>query len=177
MSVAIALLLAARYARGVRVARPLRKAPGGSLDRLQSQQRALGARRADRNAEVLEDMLSVDRLHLIEALALDLLGEDRRRRLRDRAAASLEAYVLHLVVLDEERHGDLVATEGIGVVVRVGRTRQFARVPRVLVVIEDVVAVHVVHRLDREHFLGCVYCTDEAVALLSRVVEVERRAG
>src|SRR3954471_8140863 len=91
------------------VAGPFRKSPRRALQRLEAEERALDACRADRDAQILEDVLAVDGADLGERLALDLLREDRGRRLRDRAPLPLEAYVLHDVVIDEQAHRDLVA--------------------------------------------------------------------
>ncbi len=50
-----------------------------------------------------------------------------------------------VALADLEHHRDLVAAERVRVVVVVGRALELAEVPRVLVVVEDVVAVEVVH--------------------------------
>ena len=75
-----------------------------------------------------------------------LLRGDRRGRLRDRAALAVEAEVLDAAVLDDDVHAQLVAAERVVVVPLEVVRLELAEVPRVLVVLEDVVAVQSVHR-------------------------------
>src|SRR2546423_6038275 len=79
------------------LAGPLVEAPGAALQGLQAEQRAFEARRGQGDSEVLEHVLAVDRLQLVEGLPLHLIGEDRRRGLRDRAALAGKAHVLDAV--------------------------------------------------------------------------------
>src|SRR5260221_6231333 len=102
------------------LARPLVEAPGTAFQGFQAQERALDARGAERDAEVRDDVIPVERLELVERLAADLVGEDRRRGLRDRAALTAECDVLdRLVRTDLEVHRDLVAAERVRVVIAV----------------------------------------------------------
>ena len=75
--------------RGARSARGRRRRAGAerALHRLERQQRALHARRADLDAEELEDVARRHRRGRIDGLALDLVGQQRGRGLADRAAA------------------------------------------------------------------------------------------
>src|SRR5437763_13031354 len=83
------------FSRGFRLlAWPLVEPPGAALQRFQAQERALQARRRERDAEVLKDVVAVDCLQLVERLPLHLVGEDRGRGLRDRAALAAEAHVV-----------------------------------------------------------------------------------
>ena len=74
-----------------------------------------------------------------------LVGDDRGGGLGDRAALAMEAQVGHLAVLDENVHAELVTAEGVVVVPLEVVGFQRPEVPRVLVVVEDVVAVEGVH--------------------------------
>src|SRR5207248_5800019 len=82
--------------------------------------------------------------------APDLIRGHGRGRLRDRAAVTREANVLDpAIAVDRQLHLQLVATERIQVLVlEVGMLDRGARrapVVRVLVVVEDVLAIQVVH--------------------------------
>src|SRR5258708_31196313 len=124
------------------LARPLVEAPGAAFERFQAQQRALDARRAERDAEVRDDMIAIEGLELVEGLPTHLIGEDRGRSLRDPAALAAEGDVLDLLALpDPQEHRDLVTTERIRVVIAVRRIGELAEVVRVLVVIEDELAI------------------------------------
>ena len=84
----------------------------------------------------------------VAVLPLTMLGQHRRGRLRDRAAAALEADVLDRLAVGGEldRDRDLVAAERVlALGVRVGVLDQPVA-PRVLVVVEDDLAVHVLHQ-------------------------------
>src|SRR6185503_13108725 len=133
---------------------PRRQTPRSTLQRLQAEQRAFDSRWTDRDTEILKDVIAVDRFDLVERLALDLFGEDRSGRLRDRAALAVEAHVRDAVVLDAQGHAQLVAAQRVRVGVRVRRAFELPVIARVLVVIEDVVAVHVVHRYTLNTFLA-----------------------
>src|SRR5439155_12020822 len=84
--------------------------------------------------------------HLRDRLALDDVRDHRRGGLADRAAAAVEADVAHDVAVDVELDGELVAAERVHPVGRNRRVIEMPAVARVLVVIEDVLAVEVVHR-------------------------------
>src|SRR5712691_6966490 len=107
---------------------PRRQTPRRALQRLQAEQRALDASRADRDAEILENVVAVDGLDLVERLSLDLFGEDGRGRLRDRAALATEAYIRDTVVGDAQRHAQLVTAQRIRVAVGVRRALEMTLV-------------------------------------------------
>src|SRR2546430_2167912 len=89
---------------------PLVQAPGAAFQGLQAEEGALEARRGQGDPEVLEHVVAVDRLQLVQGLALHLVGEDRGRGLRDRAALAGKAHVLDAVArTDLQVHRDLVA--------------------------------------------------------------------
>src|SRR6185295_2388189 len=89
----------------------------------------------------------------------DLVGRHRRRRLRDRTAVAGEADVLDLAVAVElELHLELVAAQGVEVVgLEVGFVQfgfGWGPITRVLVVLEDVLAVEVVHQANTSRTLS-----------------------
>ena len=75
-----------RLGSGRRCGRGLRRAER-TLERLEREQRALHARRADLDAQHLEHVARGDAGGGINGLALDLIGQQRGRGLADRAAA------------------------------------------------------------------------------------------
>ena len=79
-------------------------------------------------------------------LAAELVGEQRGRRGRDRAALALEGDLGDpALVVEPDRHVLLVAAERVGVLeLEVGRSEP-PEVVRPLVVLEDLVAVELVH--------------------------------
>src|SRR5215213_5383758 len=125
---------------------PARVAGRGAAHHLQRQQRALASRRADVDSELLDDPVGAQALDLLERHPDQLVGADRGRRLRDRAAVAVEAEILDPAVLHDDVHSELVAAERVVVVEVEVVLRQLAEVPRVLVVVEDEVPVERVHR-------------------------------
>src|SRR5581483_7243851 len=122
----------------------------------EAQERALQAHGADGDAEHGDDRVAVDLLDLGEGLALDAAREERSARLGDGAAAARELDVRDLVLLvDEERQADLVAAERVVRLVVHARALDHAEVARVLVVVEDVLAVHVFAVHSRNTFRAC----------------------
>src|SRR5438045_449691 len=99
------------------LSRPLVQPPGTAFQRFQAEQGALQARRGEGDPEVLDDVIAIDRLELVERLPAHLVGQDRGRRLRDRAALAAEAHVLDAIALaDLQEHRDLVPAERVRVV-------------------------------------------------------------
>src|SRR5438445_9711410 len=121
------LLLKSEYleplSRGLRLfARPLVKPPSAAFQGLQAEERALHTRRRERDPEALDDVVAIDRPELVVRLPAHVVGEDRRRGLRDGAALSGECDVIDPIVRpDLEEHRDLVAAERVRVVVAVRR--------------------------------------------------------
>src|SRR5437868_2319023 len=71
-----------------------------------------------------------------DGLALDDIGHERRRRLRDGAAGALKRRVLYHVVLDAEIHRQPIAAERV-VAFGLPAAVERAKIPRPPVVIED----------------------------------------
>src|SRR4051812_30205980 len=139
-------LAAARSRSSVGRRRPARVAGDRAAQDLEVEQRALAPRRRDRDAEQVDQPLAVELGDLRDRHADVLLGGDRRRRLGDRAALPVEAQLGDLPALDADVDAHLVAAQRV-VVVRLEVVRlELAEVPRPLVVLEDVVAVQVVHQ-------------------------------
>src|SRR5213078_426139 len=126
--------------------RPRRVAGDGAAQDLEVEQRALAARGRDGDAEQVDEPFAVEVGDLPERHPDVLLGGDRRRCLRDRAALPVEAQVGDLSVLDADVNAHLVAAQRVVVVGLEVVRLELAEVPRPLVVLEDVVAVQVVHQ-------------------------------
>ena len=81
-------------------------------------------------------------MKLIYRFAFDMLAEDRRRRLADRTAFSVEERLLNPTgVVQLQFDPDLITAEWILFAVRTGRTGEVPFVVRALVMIEDVIVV------------------------------------
>ncbi len=85
--------------------------------------------------------------HLVERLALDLVGQEARAGLADRAAPAGEPDPVDDAVLDAEHQRDPVAAERVGALVGGVGVLDDPEVVGPPVVLEDVVAVQVVHAL------------------------------
>ena len=106
-----------------------------------------------------------------------LLARDRGRGLGDRAALSVEAQVGDPPLLvHHDVHAQLVAAERVEVVELEVVRLERAEVPRVLVVVEDEVAVEGVHRTELEDLARLVERVHQPVDVLARVVDVEAGA-
>src|SRR5215212_2603406 len=125
---------------------PARVARDGATDDLQVQQCALAPRRRDRDAEVLEHPVGVQGRRVVDRHPDQLLRGDRRGRLRDRAALAVPLQVGDLPVLDEDVHAQLVAAKRVLVLELEVVLRELPEVSRLLVVLQDVVAVELVHQ-------------------------------
>src|SRR5919198_5376307 len=141
--------LAARFGLGGR----RRRLPVGgraeprALEHLQRQQGALHARRGDLDPEQVQHERAVEPQQVVDLHALDLVGRHRGGRLADRAAVALEADVVDRpVVADAEHDLQLVAAQRV--VVGELEVGVLHRPPVVgaLVVLEDLLAVEVVHQ-------------------------------
>src|SRR5438552_1152347 len=134
----------------VRERRPL-SAVKCNLEHAETEDRALEPDRRQRNPDLLEQVLFRKRRDLARGATLDELGQHRRRRLGDRAAATFEADLLDRLAVGGEldRDRDLVAAERVLALcprIRVGKRPVAARV---LVVVEDDLAVElVIHGYD-----------------------------
>ena len=104
-----------------------------------------------------------------------LLGGDRRGGLRDRAAVALEAQVGDAAVGDGDLHAELVAAQRVDLVGLVVVSGQLAEVARALVVLEDEVAVEVVHQRSKTSCASRI-ASDQRVDVLRDVVGAEARA-
>src|SRR6202011_5019812 len=112
----------------------------------QPEHRALEPHRGELDRDLVEQLLLVEDGHLGGRPAFDELREHRGRGLADRTAAPDEAHLLDRLAVGAEpdRDGHLVTAErvlalGLGV-----RALERAVVPRMLVVVEDDLPVHLV---------------------------------
>ena len=122
-------------------------AEAGGLDHLEAEHRALHPRGGDVDPEQVEDGLLRHPQDLLAAHAGELVGQQRGRGGRDRAALALEAHLRDAVVLIElDEDVLLVAAERVGVLVVEVEGVEPAEVVRPLVVLEDLIAVELVHR-------------------------------
>src|SRR3954452_4984768 len=150
LSIRRARLQAAGTARATR--RVLRVVPvGGAAERrplqhLQREQRALHAGRRDVDPEQLEHERLVEPQQVVDGHALDLVGHERGRRLRDRAAVAAERHLGDpALVVEHQLHAQLVAAERVVVLELEVGGLQRAEVVRSLVVLEDLLPVELVH--------------------------------
>ena len=115
------------------------------LQRVVAEHRALEPGRADLDAEQIEEVVGTERGHVGERLALDLVGQERGARLADRAATAGEADPVDDAVLHAEHQGDPVAAQRVRAFVRGVGILDDPEVVGPSIVLEDVVAVEVVH--------------------------------
>src|SRR3954467_6925421 len=122
-------------------------AEAGGLEHLQREQRALHARGGDVDTEQLEHELLVELEQLVDRHALHLVGDHRGRRLRDRAALTAEGDVGDAtLVVDLQLDLQLVAAQRVDVLeLHVGIV-EVPEVLRVLVVLQDLLAIQRVHQ-------------------------------
>src|SRR3954471_14540183 len=124
-----------------------RPAEPGALEHLQRQQGALHARRRDVDPEQIEDERPVELEQVGDRHALDLVGGHRGGGLADRAAVPVEADVLDRAVVGHAQHdAQLVAAQRVRVLELEVRRLHDAPVVRALVVVEDLLAIQVVHQ-------------------------------
>src|SRR3954470_17523801 len=124
-----------------------RPAEPGALEHLQRQQGALHARRRDVDPEQIEDERPVELEQVGDRHALDLVRSHRGGGLADRAPVAVEADVLdRAVVAHAEHHAQLVAAQRVRVLELEVRGLHHAPVVRALVVVEDLLAIQVVHQ-------------------------------
>src|SRR5207253_5253393 len=113
------------------------------LERREAQHRALEADRGQRDPDLGEQLVLVERGDLLGGAALRHLHQHRRRGLRDRTAAARELHVVDRLAVLAERDvdRDLVAAERVlALGLRVGAL-DHAVATRVLVVVENDLAV------------------------------------
>ena len=113
--------------------------------RLVAEHRALEAGGADLDAEQVEQVVGPEGLDLGERLALDLVGQEARARLADRAAAAGEPDPLDDAVADADLERDPVAAQRVAALEARARILDDPEVVGPPGVLEDVVAVQVVH--------------------------------
>src|SRR5207253_11250836 len=122
----------------------------------EAEERALEPDRRERDPDLVEKLVLRERGHLGRAPALHHLHQHRRRRLADRAAAAGELDLLDrvAVLLEADEDRDLVAAERVlAVGARVGVVDH--PVPaRVLVVVEDDLAIQLVELAHVKYFLA-----------------------
>ena len=123
------------------------RAESGALDHLQGEQRALHARGGDVDPQQVEHEVLVQAHEVVHRLALELVGDHRGRCLADRAAVAREPDLLDPVLgVELDLDLQLVAAERVEVLELEVGLCQLAPVVGPLVVLEDVLAVEVVHR-------------------------------
>src|SRR5690606_17300983 len=117
------------------------------LERLEREQRALDAHRVllQRDADQLQQILLGVALGLLHRHALDLVGEQRRRRLADRTPAAAEAHIRNYTIFDFQIYPNPVTAERVVLLVRDIRVLERAGVVRVPGVFEDQLAVQIAH--------------------------------
>src|SRR5919198_3652220 len=119
----------------------------GALEHLQGQQRALDARGGDVDAEQVEHEAAVQPQQVVDGHPDHLVGGHRGRRLRDRAAVAGEAQVGDLAVaVDLDLDLQLVPAERVVVLELEVGVLQLAPVVRLLVVLEDLLAIEIIHQ-------------------------------
>ena len=133
------------YADFHSMSRSSESSPRATREHVDRKQGALEPDGRERDAELLEHVLAAERAHLGDRLALDDVRDHRRGGLADRAAAAVEANVAHDAAVDVELDRELVAAERVHALGGDRRVVEMPAVARVLVVIEDVLAVEVVH--------------------------------
>ena len=114
---------------------------------------------------------------LVERLALQHLGHQRRRGGRDRAAAPLEADIVDPVAVDREIDRDPVAAQRVVAARQMRRMIERVEIARMAAVIEDDVLVKFAQIVaHREHLPAGLDRLGEAVDVALVVVDAERGA-
>ena len=137
--------------RSIRVMRRLRRGRRDAqvaehvLEAVVAEHRALEAGRADVDAEQVEQVVRADGGHVVDRLALDLVGQQAGAGLADGAAAAGEGDAVHDPVLHAEHQRDPVPAQRVGALVRRVGVLDDPEVVGPPVVLEDVVAIEVVH--------------------------------
>src|SRR6478672_9934064 len=91
------------------------------LERVVAEHRALEPSRADVDAEEVEEVVGAEGLDVGDGLALDLVGQEARAGLADRAAAAGEPDALDDAVADPELERDPVAAQRVAALEGRGR--------------------------------------------------------
>src|SRR5438105_7127897 len=116
------------------------------LQRRQAEHRALEAHRRERDPDLVEELVLVERRDLARGAARHHLREHRRRGLRDRAAAAGELHLVDRLAVVGERDVDrhLVAAERVLALGFSVGALDDAVTTRVLVVIENDLPIHLI---------------------------------
>src|SRR5204862_7009956 len=93
----------------------------------------------------VEQVVGAEGGYLLDRLALDLVGQEARARLADRASPAREPHAVDDPIVHAEHQRDPVATERVGAFVRSIGALDDPEVVGPPVVLEDVVAVQIVH--------------------------------
>ena len=133
--------------------------------RPEAEQRALEAHRRERDAELGEQVVLRQGGGIVDVEALGQLGQHRRGGLRDGAAAAVELDVGDLAVDDLQVDRELVAAERVDALGGDVGILDVPVVAGVLVVVEDVLAVQVVHRQSPKIFR--TRCSDSIIWSIS----------
>src|SRR6267143_825749 len=116
------------------------------------ERRAFHPGRADRDPELLEQVFRGEGLELLHRLAYDHVGQHRRRRLADGATPAPKPHISYPAVVQLEVEGDDVAAQGVVALLGDVGVRDLPKVMRVLVVLQDLLAVEIVHVFRRTPF-------------------------
>ena len=112
------------------------------LEHLEAQQAAALSCRRQRHFQQSQHVGSLELMKFIDGLVLDMLTENGRCRLADRAAFSVEEGLFNPArIVHFQFQSDLVAAERVLLAVGARRTRELPFVIRTLVMIEDVIVV------------------------------------
>src|SRR5205823_6103821 len=138
---------------------------GADFQNLEREQGALDPGGGDLDPQLAEDVVLVDLLGVVEGQTLKPFGEERCGGLGYCAPAAVEADVLDHAVLELKVHPHDVAAERVILLVADVGVLEPAIVPRVLVVVEDVLAVELI-----------VNCGHQAKILWASLMEVTSRS-
>ncbi len=120
------------------------------LEHPEAEDRALEPDRRERDAELVEKLVLRHGSHVAGGAALHEVAQHRRRRLADRAASAVEADLLdHVSLAEAHRDGDFVPAQRVlPFRLSIGMLEQPV-VPRVLVVVQDELAIELVELAHR----------------------------
>src|SRR5205823_4951030 len=121
-------------------------------ERVDGERGALHPRRADRDPELIKQVPRGETLELLYRLADDHVGQHRGGRLADGATAAAEPHVPHPSVVQLEVEGDDVAAEWVVALLGDVGVRDLPEMMRVFVVLENLLAVEIIHVFRRTPF-------------------------
>src|SRR5256714_2779357 len=113
-------------------------------ERVDGERRALHACRADLDTQFLEEILGGKGFQFMDRFPDDQVGQHRSRRLADGATPAPEPHISHPAVVQLEVEGDDVAAEGVVPFLCDIGVLELPEVMRVLVVLQDLLAIQVI---------------------------------